>query len=122
MAAAPGNKVYGRLSVMIQYRFLVEKLFDVPAGAFRPVPRVDSAFVRLLPHTVPRAMAQDEGTFAALVVKAFSQRRKTLRNALADYTSAEQLKTLGIDPKLRPEAVSVEDFVRVANAVAAARS
>ena len=62
------------------------------------------------------------GCFAALVVKAFSQRRKTLRNALADYTSAEQLKTLGIDPKLRPEALAVEDFVRVANAVAAARS
>jgi 16S rRNA (adenine1518-N6/adenine1519-N6)-dimethyltransferase len=122
MAAAPGNKVYGRLSVMIQYRFLVEKLFDVPAGAFRPVPKVDSAFVRLLPHTVPRAMAQDERIFAALVVKAFSQRRKTLRNALADYTSAEQLTTLGIDPKLRPEAISLEDFVRVANAVAAARS
>ncbi len=122
MAAAPGNKVYGRLSVMLQYRFLVEKLFEVPAGAFRPAPKVDSAFVRLTPHAVPPALAQDEGVLAALVVKAFSQRRKTLRNALADYASAEQLRALGIDPQLRPEAVSLEDFVRVANAVTAAES
>jgi 16S rRNA (adenine1518-N6/adenine1519-N6)-dimethyltransferase len=117
MAAAPGNKVYGRLSVMLQYHFLVEKLFEVPAGAFRPAPKVDSAFVRLTPHAVPLALAHDEGVLAALVAKAFSQRRKTLRNALADYASAEQLAALGIDPQLRPEAISVEDFVRVANAV-----
>jgi 16S rRNA (adenine1518-N6/adenine1519-N6)-dimethyltransferase len=122
MAAAPGSKVYGRLSVMLQYRFAVEKLFEVPAGAFRPAPKVDSAFVRLTPHAVLPAMAQDEDLLAALVAKAFSQRRKTLRNALADYTSAEQLTALGIDPRLRPEAVSLAEFVRVANAVAAAMS
>lgn len=118
MAAAPGSKAHGRLSVMLQYRFLVEKLFEVPAGAFRPAPKVDSAFVRLTPHAVQPALAQDERVLAALVAKAFSQRRKTLRNALADYASAEELTALGIDPRLRPEAVSLEDFVRVANAVA----
>jgi 16S rRNA (adenine1518-N6/adenine1519-N6)-dimethyltransferase len=118
MAAAPGSKAQGRLSVMLQYRFHVEKLFNVPAGAFRPVPRVDSAFVRLIPHVVLPTPAQDERVFAALVTKAFGQRRKTLRNALADFASAAELAALGIDPGLRPEALSVEDFVRVANAVA----
>ncbi len=118
MAAGPGTKARGRLSVMLQYRFRIEKLFEVPAGAFRPVPKVDSAFVRLTPHVVLPAPAQDERVLAALVTKAFSQRRKTLRNALADFASAEELTVLGIDPRLRPEALSVEDFVRVANAVA----
>jgi 16S rRNA (adenine1518-N6/adenine1519-N6)-dimethyltransferase len=118
MAAAPGSKAQGRLSVMLQYRFHVEKLFHVPASAFRPVPRVDSAFVRLIPHVVLPALARDERVFAALVSKAFGQRRKTLRNALADFTSAAELAALGIDPGLRPEALSVGDFVRVANAVA----
>jgi 16S rRNA (adenine1518-N6/adenine1519-N6)-dimethyltransferase len=118
MAAAPGSKVRGRLSVMLQYRFRVEKLFEVPAGAFRPVPRVDSAFVRLTPHAVLPAPAHDERVLAALVTKAFSQRRKTLRNALADFASPEELTTLGINPRLRPEALSLEDFVRVANVAA----
>lgn len=118
MAAVPGSKSQGRLSVMLQYRFRVEKLFNVPAGAFRPVPKVDSAFVRLTPYAVLPAPAQDERLFAALVTKAFGQRRKTLRNALADFSSAAELTALGIDPRLRPEALSVEDFVRIANAVA----
>lgn len=118
MAAGPGSKVYGRLSVMLQYRFRVEKLFEVPAGAFRPAPKVGSAFVRLTPHAVLPAPARDERLFAALVTKAFSQRRKTLRNALADYASDEDLAALRIDARLRPEALSVQDFVRVANAVA----
>jgi len=118
MAAGPGSKVYGRLSVMLQYRFLVEKLFEVPAGAFRPTPKVDSAFVRLTPHVVLPAAARDERLFAAIVTKAFSQRRKTLRNAVADYASGEDLAALRIDARLRPEGLSVEDFVRVANAVA----
>lgn len=118
MAAAPGSKARGRLSVMLQYRFRVEKLFEVPAGAFRPAPKVDSAFVRLTPHAVVPTPAQDERVLAALVTKAFSQRRKTLRNALADFASTEELTALGIDPRLRPEALSLEDFVRVANAVA----
>ncbi len=118
MAASPGGKTYGRLSVMLQYRFRVEKLFDVPAGAFRPAPRVNSAFVRLTPHAVLPALARDERVLAALVRKAFSQRRKTLRNALADYATGEELSALGLSPQLRPENLSLEDFVRLANAVA----
>jgi 16S rRNA (adenine1518-N6/adenine1519-N6)-dimethyltransferase len=118
MAASRGGKTYGRLSVMLQYRFRVEKLFDVPAGAFRPAPRVNSAFVRLTPHAVLPALARDERVLAALVRKAFSQRRKTLRNALADYATGEELSALGLSPQLRPENLSLEDFVRLANAVA----
>jgi len=118
MAAKPGGKSFGRLSVMLQYRFRVEKLFDVPPGAFRPVPRVNSALARLTPHAVLPAQAQDELVLARLVSKAFSQRRKTLRNALADFATAQQLVGLGLDPLLRPENLSLEDFVRVANAVA----
>jgi 16S rRNA (adenine1518-N6/adenine1519-N6)-dimethyltransferase len=117
MAAKLGGKNYGRLSVMLQYRFRVEKLFDVPAGAFRPAPRVNSAFVRLTPHAVLPALARDERVFAALVRKAFSQRRKTLRNALADYATTDELSALGLASQLRPENLSLEDFVRVANAV-----
>ena len=117
MAAAPGSKSYGRLSVMLQYRFRVEKLFNVPAGAFRPMPKVDSAFVRLVPHARLPVAALDEARLAEVVAAAFSQRRKTVRNALAAYADADQLSGLGIDPRLRPEDLSLEDFIRLANAV-----
>ena len=118
MSAKPGGKSFGRLSVMLQYRFRVEKLFDVPPRAFHPVPRVNSALARLTPHAVLPAPAQDEPLLAQVVSKAFSQRRKTLRNALADYATAQELAALGLDPRLRPENLSLEEFVRVANAVA----
>jgi 16S rRNA (adenine1518-N6/adenine1519-N6)-dimethyltransferase len=118
MAAGPGGKIYGRLSVMLQYRFCIEKLFNVPAGAFRPAPQVDSAFVRLTPHAMLPASARDERLLGEVVKKAFSQRRKTVRNALSDFATAGDLSALGIDPRLRPEDLSLEDFVRVANAVA----
>jgi len=117
MAAAPGSKSYGRLSVMLQYRFRVEKLFNVPAGAFRPTPKVDSAFVRLTPHASLPVTARDEARLGELVAAAFSQRRKTVRNALAAYVDADQLSELGLDPRLRPENLSLADFVRLANAV-----
>jgi 16S rRNA (adenine1518-N6/adenine1519-N6)-dimethyltransferase len=118
MAAGPGSKVYGRLSVMLQYRFGIEKLFNVPAGAFRPAPQVDSAFVRLTPHATLPARARDERLLGEVVKRAFSQRRKTVRNALSVFAAAEDLSALGIDTRLRPEDLTLEDFVRVANAVA----
>ena len=114
MAAAPGSKTYGRLSVMIQYRFQVEKLLNVPAGAFRPLPKVESAFVRLLPRASLPLQAADERLFGAIVAKAFSQRRKTLRNALAEFISEAELAHLGVEARLRPENLSVETFVRLA--------
>jgi len=115
MAAAPGSKVYGRLSVMLQYRFAVEKLLRVPPGAFLPVPQVESAFVRLVPHRALPHPARDERAFGALVAQAFSQRRKTLRNAIREMLPEESIRAAGIDPSLRPEMLSVEQFVRLAD-------
>ncbi|MCW5623623.1 MAG: 16S rRNA (adenine(1518)-N(6)/adenine(1519)-N(6))-dimethyltransferase RsmA [Burkholderiales bacterium] len=117
MVAAPGGKEYGRLSVMLQYRFAMWKLFDVPPGAFRPAPKVTSAIVRLVPHRPLPVRAVDEGLFAELVTRAFTQRRKTLRNALADYLSAEELTAAGLDPGCRPETLGVAAFVAAADAV-----
>jgi 16S rRNA (adenine1518-N6/adenine1519-N6)-dimethyltransferase len=119
MAAEPGGKEYGRLTVMLQYRFRVEKLLRVPAGAFNPAPQVESAFVRLTPYRELPSVAADENLFAEVVRAAFTQRRKTLRNALRDHASADELSGLGIDPGLRPERLSVTQFVRIANAVTA---
>jgi len=103
----------------LQYRFQVEKLLRVPAGAFNPVPQVESAFVRLTPHRQLPSVAADEKLFAEVVRAAFTQRRKTLRNALRDHASADELSGLGIDPGLRPERLSVKEFVQIANAVTA---
>ena len=82
MAAGPGSKVYGRLSVMLQAYCTVTPLFDVPPGAFRPPPKVDSAVVRLVPHAPASIGIDDPKRFAEVVRAAFGQRRKTLRNAL----------------------------------------
>ena len=115
MAAPPGSRTYGRLSVMLQYRFAVRKLLRVPPGAFSPVPQVESAFVRLVPHPVLPHPAADEARFSALVAQAFSQRRKTLRNALRELLTEHQIRAAGVDPSLRPEMLSVEQFVRLAD-------
>lgn len=114
MAAEPGGKTYGRLSVMIQYRFVVDKLFNVPAGAFRPPPQVESAFVRLLPYATARLDTEAERRLSAIVMKAFSQRRKTLRNALADIFSEAELVQLDVDPRERAENLPIETFLRMA--------
>jgi len=119
IVAAPGSKVYGRLSVMLQYRFRVQRLLRVPAGAFRPVPEVESAFLRLVPQRPLPFPAGDEKVLAAVVAKSFGQRRKTLRNALRDVIGADELAALGIDPGRRAETLPVEAFVRIADRVAA---
>ncbi len=115
MAAAPGGKDYGRLSVMVQYHCRVERLFGVPPSAFRPRPKVDSAFVRLLPHERPPAVANDLGTLENLVRQAFTQRRKTLRKSLKGVVDEAAFAAAGIDPGSRPEQLTVTDFVRLAN-------
>ncbi|MBN8713068.1 MAG: 16S rRNA (adenine(1518)-N(6)/adenine(1519)-N(6))-dimethyltransferase RsmA [Xanthomonadales bacterium] len=121
MAAAPGSKIYGRLSVMLQLACRVELLFDVPARAFRPPPKVDSAVVRMLPlapHERPAASAQD----LQLVVKAaFAQRRKTLANALAQVLDRDAIRHAGVDPGARAETLEPAAFVRLAQACAARR-
>jgi 16S rRNA (adenine1518-N6/adenine1519-N6)-dimethyltransferase len=118
MAAAPATPDYGRLSVMLQVRFRIERLLVVPPGAFRPTPLVDSAIARLTPLGVTRPTIDDEALFARIVTAAFGQRRKTLRNALKLLATEAELEREGIDPGARGETLPVSDFVRLANALA----
>jgi 16S rRNA (adenine1518-N6/adenine1519-N6)-dimethyltransferase len=118
MAATPDSPAYGRLSVMLQYRFSVQPLFRVPAGAFRPPPRVESAVVRLKPIRARSTHAKDEALFATIVTKAFGQRRKTLRNALKGLVPEAMLASLGIDPGARAEVLPLSAYVAIANAAA----
>jgi 16S rRNA (adenine1518-N6/adenine1519-N6)-dimethyltransferase len=120
MAAAAGSKDYGRLSVMLQAHLRVEKLFDVRPGAFTPPPKVDSSVVRLTPHRVPPVAIANADAFARIVRAAFSQRRKTLRNTLKNLVAPETMQALGIDPTRRAETLSLAEFARLANHLAAA--
>jgi len=117
MVAEPGGGEYGRLSVMLQYRFDMEKVLDVGPDAFYPQPKVDSAVVRMMPRAVIQPAALDEAVFARVVMAAFSQRRKTLRNTLRGTMDETDFVTLAIDPGARAETLSVSDFVRLANRV-----
>lgn len=123
LAAEPSSKQYGRLTVMAQYHCTVDYLFDLPPGVFRPVPKVDSAFVRLTPHRddIP-LRADDPALFARLVAQAFNQRRKTLRNTLRSLVDEPIFAAAEIDPGARAETLAVEDFVRLSNAAAHAQS
>ncbi len=116
MVARHSTPAYGRLSVMLQTRFRMQKLFRVPAGAFRPPPKVESALVRLVPMTASERPALDEEVFARIVAAAFSARRKTLRNALP--LQPADFEALAIDPGLRPENLAPHDYVRIAQRVA----
>ena len=115
MAAAPGSKVYGRLSVMLQAYCTVTPLFTVPPGAFRPAPKVDSAVVRLRPRPSGEVRIDDPSRFAAVVRAAFGQRRKTLRNALSGVAEPADIVAAGLDPGARAEQLSVVDFAQLAN-------
>lgn len=118
MAAAPGSGDYGRLSVMVQFYCEVTRLFTVGPGAFRPAPKVDSAVVRLIPRRSPVVDVHDPAVFAAVVNQAFSQRRKTLRNALKRMLSDEEIRAAGIDPGARPEELDLARFAALANLAA----
>jgi len=111
MAATPGHKAFGRLSVMLQWRYDVESLFDVPPEAFDPPPRVHSAVVRMVPW--PRPAAVDRARLEALVAVAFSQRRKLLRHALGPWLDAQGYVG-GFDLRRRAEEVSVDEYVALA--------
>jgi 16S rRNA (adenine1518-N6/adenine1519-N6)-dimethyltransferase len=119
MVAAPSAPAYGRLSVMLQYRFHMEKLLDVPPESFRPAPKVNSAIVRMIPMHQEEIVVRDEGAFAAVVAAAFGQRRKTLRNTLKSFLVDADFVELGIDPQLRAESLGVAEFARIAGAVSA---
>lgn len=114
ICAESGSRDYGRLSVMIQASCRVEELFDVGRGAFTPAPRVDSAVIRLRPHTGDGPDIGDRQEFARLVRTAFSQRRKTLRNSLKGLRDEDDIRAAGVDPDARPETLPVEAFARLA--------
>ncbi len=118
MTAQPATPDYGRLTVMLQAHFRVTRLFTVPAGAFRPAPKVESAVARLVPLGASKPRIADAALFARIVAAAFGQRRKTLRNALSALCDATALANAGIDPAARGEVLGVADFVRLANALA----
>ena len=114
MAAAPNTEHYGRLSVMLAPWLKVEPLFDIGPGAFRPPPRVVSTFARLTPHQRSPISTEHPRQFAAVVAAAFSQRRKTLRNALKPLLAQAQIQEAGIDPGARAETVSPAQYASLA--------
>jgi len=120
MVARPGGADYSRLSVMLQSRYRMTKLFDVPPEAFDPPPKVVSAVVRMVPLGEDRPRPKSEAAFEQVVAKAFSQRRKMLRGVLADWTAHIPWEALGIEPTARAEAVSVAGFMGMADALVAA--
>ena len=117
MAALPGSRTYGRLSVMTQFRCQVTPLFDVLAESFSPVPRVSSSIVRLQPLQKPPADTGSIKNFKQIVSAAFSKRRKTLRNSLRDHLTGEQILAAGIDPGQRAEQLSLSQFAALARSL-----
>lgn len=117
MVATPGSRDYGRLSVMLQYRFFMERLFLVPPESFDPAPKVESAIVRMIPLPLDALQARDENLFAEVVTAAFGQRRKMLRNTLRALINEEDLQRLDISPTARAEDLDVAAYVRIANAL-----
>jgi 16S rRNA (adenine1518-N6/adenine1519-N6)-dimethyltransferase len=117
ITAGPGGKNYGRLSVMLQAQCAVEKILDVRPGAFSPPPKVDSAVVQLTPHTTPVVDIPDSESFARMVKASFAQRRKTLRNNLKGLLTENEITAAGIDPSVRAETLSLEDFSALAKQI-----
>ncbi len=117
IVANPGDSAYGRLSIMLQYFCHAEYVFTVKPGAFRPAPKVDSAIVRLVPHDKPPVEINNFDEFSKLVNFSFTQRRKTLRNILKGKLDVEQIEALDIEPTIRPERLSLEDFTKLANII-----
>jgi len=117
ICAIPGNKKYGRLSVMMQYYCDSEFLFEVRPESFEPAPKVMSAVVKLTPHRTPPVALIDKNNFNQVVIQAFSQRRKTLRNSLKKLISAEQFIDVNIDSSLRAESLSLEQFAQLSNLI-----
>lgn len=121
LAAGPGTRTYGRLSVMVQSECAVTPLFRVAPGAFYPVPKVESAVVRLVRHAPDVPRPADPERFATVVARAFATRRKTLRNALKGVADPEALVAAGLDPGARAEQLAPADFRRLADHLVGAR-
>lgn len=114
MTAVHGSKAFGRLSVMTQYYCHAMPVVEVGPGAFKPAPKVDSAVVRLLPKAIAERAPVPAEVLNRVCLEAFNQRRKTIRNCFSNFATAEQLEQLGLNPGLRPEQLSVEDFIKIA--------
>jgi 16S rRNA (adenine1518-N6/adenine1519-N6)-dimethyltransferase len=121
MAASPGSGDYGRLTVMLAPHVQVESLFDIGAGAFKPPPKVTSTFFALHPHAQPPFDVGDPAAFAAVVLAAFSKRRKTLRNALQPLLDADAIRAAGVDPGVRAETLDPATFAALARQWVATR-
>lgn len=119
MAARPGGKEYGRLTVMLAPWVRVEPLFDIGTGAFSPPPKVVSTFFALRPHASPPFRIACPAAYARVVAAAFGRRRKTLRNSLAGLLEASAITAAGIDPRARAETLAPEQFAALADALAA---
>lgn len=117
MVALPSTPAYGRLSVMLQYYLQMEYLITVPPESFEPAPKVESAFVRCIPHATKPHVADDITLFSKIVLSAFSQRRKTIRNTLKDFLSDDDFIALNLDSQLRAENLSTQQFVAISNYV-----
>jgi len=117
IVAEVGSRNYGRLSVMIQYFCHCQYLFDVPPGCFTPPPKVDSAIIRLTPHTIPTARVNNFAMFSEIVRVAFNQRRKTISNSLKSMLQPEALDACRVDRSLRAENLTLQDFACLANSV-----
>ncbi len=115
MVAEPGDSEFSRISVMLQYRFWLEWLIDVPPESFDPAPKVQSAVVRLIPKPLEALTARSPEKLSTVVQAAFSQRRKMLRNTLKGTLGDAGFAALDIDPTCRAEDVSVDDYIRIAN-------
>ena len=115
LAARPGHKNYGRLSVMAQYYCTVVPVIEVPPEAFTPAPKVDSAVVRLIPHQAPPVQVNELKALEKITALAFNQRRKTIRNSLKSVIDADVLTSIGIDPVWRAEGLSLAQFALIAN-------
>ena len=115
LAARPGHKNYGRLSVMAQYYCTVVPVLEVPPESFTPAPKVDSAVVRLIPHQIPPVQVNHLQDLERVVALAFNQRRKTIRNSLKSAIDADGLTAIGIDPVWRAEGLSLAQFALIAN-------
>ncbi len=118
LVAVPGNKTYGRLTVMTSLDVACEKLFNVPPGAFFPAPKVMSTVVRLRPKSERLGLGCRE-ILSPLVAAAFNQRRKTVRNSISAFADEAMIKSVGIDTKLRAENIPVEKYVALAEAISA---
>lgn len=115
MAAGPDCKAYGRLSIMTQYQCQVVPVMEIGPEAFKPAPKVDSAIVRLIPHKEIKNPVKDINALNTVCLAAFNQRRKTIRNSFKKLLNEAQLTSLDIDANLRPENLTINDYIKLAN-------